>query len=259
MFYIDQVVYTNKMRSSHPGEKLAFALVTMLISVIANQPVVHLTVVVIMVGFLAIRAKIPGYVILKLFFVPTAFLVMGVITIAVQISPFETGMLFNMNVGSYYFGVTKTSAAVAAVTLLKSLSAVSCLYFLVLTTPIIEVINILKALRTPAVVLDLMMIVYRFIFIFVETAFQIYFSQSSRWGYLGFKGSINSFGLLFANLWVKSFTKSQAIFTSLLSRGYEGEFNVITPAYSWSSFNLLLFGVINFGLILMELYLGVLI
>ncbi|MBS4031592.1 MAG: cobalt ECF transporter T component CbiQ [Clostridiales bacterium] len=257
MFYIDQFVYTNKMRNSHPGERLAFALATMFISVTVNQPVVHLTVVAIMVGFLAFRAKIPGYVILKLFSVPVTSLLVGVMTIAVQINRFETGMLFSMNVGSYYLGVTKASAAVAVVTLLKSLSAVSCLYFFVLTTPMIEVIYTLKLLRAPAVFLDLMMLVYRFIFIFVETAFQIYTSQSSRWGYLGFRRSIHSFGLLFANLWAKSFIKSQAIFTSLLSRGYEGELNVVTPAYNWSSSNLLLFGFIDLGLILMALYSGV--
>lgn len=256
MIYIDQFVYANKMRGSHPGERFAFALTTLLIATVVNQPSVHLAIVAIMVGLLTCKARIPAHVILKLFCIPATFLVLGVVTIAVQINAADTGMLAGLPVGKYMVGVTEASVAIAARTFVKSISAVSCLYFLVLTIPMVEVLHLLQRLRVPAVMLDLMMIVYRFIFVFVETAFHIYTAQSSRWGYSGFRRSIQSFGLLFANLWAKSYMKSQAIFTSLLSRGYEGELNVIPPVYQWSPHNLLLFGAIDLSLILTAMYWG---
>ena len=254
MLYIDQFVYTNKMRISHPGERLAFALGTMVISIAVDQVVVHLVVMAIMVSFLILKAKIPVDVICKLFLIPVTFLVLGVVTIAVQLNPTNTGMLLSINIGNYYVGFTETSLITAATTLLKSLSAVSCLYFLVLTTPMVELIHLLKSLKVPPAILDLMMLIYRFIFVFVETALHIYYSQCSRWGYHGFRRSIHSFGLLFGNLWAKSFVKSQALLTSLLSRGYEGELNVVTPTYSWSKANILLFFLIDLSLIFLALY-----
>lgn len=256
MFYIDQFVHTNKMRTAHPGERLAFALVTMAISVAATQVYVHLAIAVIMSAFLTLKAKIPTYVVLKLYSVPSTFLLLGVVTIAVQVSRTAEGMLLSAGVGGVYLGITDASFQTAAQTFFKSLSAVSCLYFLVLTTPMTEIIHILKQSKVPPMFLDLMLIIYRFIFVFAETAFNIYTSQSSRWGYAGFKRSLRSFGLLFANLWAKSFARSQAIFCCLQSRGYDGEFKVITPVYHWSAANLLLFGLIDTCLILAALYWG---
>ncbi|MDW7650297.1 MAG: cobalt ECF transporter T component CbiQ [Bacillota bacterium] len=258
MFYIDQFVHTNQMRTAHPGERVAFAIATMIITVAVSQVAIHLAVVAIMVGFLLYKAKIPAHVLLKLFSVPSSFLILGVITIAFQVDGNPAGMLWTVNLGPVYLGFTQASLSTAAQTLLKSLSAVSCLYFLVLTTPMTEIIHLLKQMHIPDIFLDLMMIIYRFIFVFVETAFHIYTSQSSRWGYAGFRRSIRSFGLLFANLWAKGFAKSQNIFTSLQSRGYEGEFNILTPVYAWSLPNIMIFGLIDLGLILAALYGGLL-
>lgn len=258
MLYIDQFVYANKMRGTHPGDRFAFALATLAITVLVSQPQLHLAVTVVMISLLAGKARVPLPVIAKLFSIPATFLLLGTLTIALQLNINATDMLAGVRLGSHLLGVTETSLTTAAATLLKSLSAVSCLYFLVLTIPMTEIIHLLQRLRMPAVLLDLMMIIYRFIFVLVETAFHIYTAQSSRWGYAGFRRSINSFGLLFANLWAKSFMKSQAIFTSLLSRGYEGELHVIPPAYPWSKQNLLLFAAIDLSLIFTALYWGLL-
>jgi len=255
MFYIDQFVYANKMRFYHPGEKVFFALATMAICLAVKNPLIHLMVIGIMIALLMIKAKIPGFVVGKLMLVPMGFLVLGVITIAFSLGVDNSGMLVNLKIGSYYIGVTEAGLRTAVITFLQALSSVTCLYFLALTVPMIDMIYILQLIKVPSILIELMTLIYRFIFVFVETAFNIYTAQSSRWGYCNFKRSIYSFGVLFANLWGKVFLKSQALMNSMLSRGYESEIRVLHLSYQYSGRNILFLGLIDLGLIIMAIVL----
>jgi len=253
MLYIDQFVYSNNMRDVHPGEKFFFAITTMIICLMVKNPLIHLLVLGITLTFLIKKARIPGFVVGKMLLVPMGFLVLGVITIAFSWGPDQGEFLLSINLGSHYLGVTGAGLKTAGFIFLQALSSVSCLYFLALTVPMIDLIYVLKLLKVPSLVIELMMLVYRFIFVFVETAFQIYTAQSSRWGYSSFRRSIYSFGVLFANLWGKVFIKSQALMDSLQSRGYEGEIRVLHPSYKFSGKNMLIFVLVDTGLILVAL------
>lgn len=251
MFYVDQFVYANKMRAVHPGEKFAFAMITLAICFIVKKPLIHLIIIGIMLGLLIYKARIPGKVVLKLMLMPLGFLLIGVITIAVVISSHPAGMLASLQIGHFYLGVTEASLLQASSILMRALSSVTCLYFLALTIPMIELIYVLQKLKVPAIFVELMMLMYRFIFVFVETAFNIYTAQSSRWGYCNFKRSIYSFGVLFGNLCQKVFFKTKALYDCLLSRGYESELRVINPQYHFSLVNIALFSLIDLGLVIL--------
>lgn len=249
MFYVDQFVYSNKMRLFHPLEKTVFALATMVICLAAPQPLVHLLVLGIMLGLLYFKAGIPGQVLLKLMSIPLSFLLISVLTVAVTVGTVEENMLASFTISGWQIGVTLAGLKLAGVIFLRSLSTVSCLYFLALTVPMIELIYVFQIFKVPALLTELMMLIYRFIFVFIDTAFSIYTAQSSRWGYSSFKRSINSFGLLFANLWAKAFFKSQALYNSMLSRGYEKEIRVLNPPFSFSTAAILLFAGIDLSLL----------
>jgi len=245
MFYVDQYVYTNQLRKIHPLEKFLFSIITMIIGLVVNNPGVNILIIIFMLGLLIFRAKIPAFVVFKMMTIPAGFLILGVITIAFNFAANTNEMILFIPIGDYYLGFTVQSLLLALITLLRSLSSISCLFFLALTTPMLDIIYVLQIFRTPAIITELMLLIYRFIFIFMETAFNIYTAQSSRWGYSTFKGSINSFGILFANLWGKSFIKSQELFISLLSRGYEKELKVINQNYSFSLESFVIFVIID--------------
>jgi cobalt/nickel transport system permease protein len=251
MLYVDEFVYTNKLRNSHPLERFIFAFVTLIIGILINNPLINLIIVTIMLSFLIYWAKIPSFVVVRLMLIPMGFLVLGVVTIAISISFSPNDMLAYIPVGTYYLGITFKSLNLAISTMLRALSSISCLYFLALTTPMIELIYVIEILKMPNIVTELMILVYRFIFIFIETAFNIYTAQSSRWGYCNFKRSIYSLGILFANLWGKAFLKSKALFISLLSRGYENKLQVLNPKYRFSKVYIITFGIIDLLLIIM--------
>ncbi|MBT9141346.1 MAG: Cobalt transport protein CbiQ [Dehalococcoidia bacterium] len=253
MLYVDQYVYTNKILNTHPLEKFGFALLTMLICLLAERPAVHLATIVIMLGILVYIAGIPCSVVLKLLSLPLGFLLVGVITLALTVSGDPAEMLAIVKLGPYGVGVTERSLELAMSTLLRALSSVSSLYFLALTTPMTDLIYVLGVLRIPRIVTELMAVIYRFIFIFLETAFYIYTAQSSRWGYSSFRRSLYSFGLLFGNIWSKAFIRAQAMFTSLLSRGYEEEIRVLHPPYRFSSYSIAAYAGLDAFLLLLTI------
>lgn len=234
MFFIEQFVYTNGLRHTHPIERFLFGIVTMAMALVFKDWRVHLLIVLLMAGVLVLRAGIPFPALLKLMALPLGFLIIGVLTIALTISRTPENFLFAFSVGDFYLGATVSSMGTAMRTMSVSLSAVSCLYFLALTTPMVELIYVLQLFKLPDVVVELMVLIYRFIFVFIDTAFAMYHAQQSRCGHLSFRKSLHSFALLFANLWGKAFFKSKSLFVSLESRGYGGSLQVLNPRYTFS-------------------------
>lgn len=255
MLYIDQYVYTNGLRHTHPLERVAFALFTLAVCQLGSG-MVQIVVILLMIGLLVGKVRIPCGVVGKLLLVPLGFLLTGAAVLAISMGRDPEGLLWAFRVGPYYWGLTPSGLQLAATTSLKAFSSVTCLYFLALTTPVTELSYVLKLCRLPKVVIELMVLIYRFIFMFLETAFQIYTAQSSRWGYATFGRSLASFGLLFACLWGKAYTRARVMWVSLISRGYEDELRILHPCYLFSPVNLALIGITDGLLLLISIWGG---
>ena len=256
MFSIDRHAYSNRLRTVHPGEKFAFASLLLITSLAFPSIVSSLAIFLLMSGTVILRAGIPSRFYLKLMSLPFSFLVVGVITIAVSLSRNPGPALHGITVWGVTIGVTNHDLRVAAQLFLRSLAAVSCLYFLSLTTPMVEIIPVLKKLRVPVLFIELMSLVYRFIFVLMESAERIYTAQSSRCGYATFKSSYFSLGQLASNLFIKSYHQSKLLFTAMESRCYSGEIKVLEPRYNLSPANILIIVLIDLALIALALYTG---
>lgn len=256
MLYIDRYAYTNKLTQTHPGEKFAFTAITLIICLASGSPVVSISVAILMAGAVIIGAGIPWLFYVKLLTIPISFLLVGVVTVAFTISPNPLEILVGFTIGRFTIGVTGKSLAVAGGLFFKSLGGVSCLYFLSLTTPMVDIFWVLKKMRAPSLFVELMNLIYRFIFVLMETAEKIFTSQTSRLGYKSLKISYNSLGGLASNLFIKSYHRSQALFTTLSSRCYNGDLNVIEQQYSLSRKNIVLILVAEISLIILMLCFG---
>lgn len=256
MFNIDRYAYSNRLRSAHPAEKFAFALCTIIICLAASSVTTSLVIVLLMAGAVVLRAGIPGRFYLKLMSLPASFLVIGVVTVAVSVSWNPLPALHGFTIWGVTVGVTARELGMAAQLFFKSLGAVSCLYFLSLTTPMTEIIAVLKKLRVPSLFIELMGLIYRFIFVLMETADKIHTTQSSRCGYASLKNSYASLGQLVSNLFVKSYHRSRLLFVALESRCYTGELDVIELPYTVSPANIMIIVLIDLALVALALYTG---
>lgn len=256
MLDIDQYAYSNNLRSIHPVEKAIFAFSTMILCLVANSIITSLAIILLMTGVVIFVAEIPKSFFIKLLLVPISFLLVSTFTIVISITKDPGGLLYYVDFFGWKLGIKFENIIIAINLFLKSLGTVSCLYFLALTTPMIEIISVLRKFKVPSIFIELMSLIYRFIFVLLETANLIRTSQLSRLGYSNLKNSFNSLSQLVSNLFIRAYYRAKGLLTTLLARGYDGEIKVLEPEYEFSKKNLVFIFLIELLLILITVYTG---
>jgi len=254
MVNIDNYAYISKLKNINPSEKLFFALLTMGVCLGANSTVISLAILLIMAWITVQKGGIPFKVFLKLMLVPLLFLIIGVLTIAITAADSPVSYIFSVRIFDTYLGVSKTGIVSATRLLFRALGAVSCLYYLSLNTPLIDLLSALKKLKCPILLLELMNLIYRFIFVLMETADTIYLAQNSRLGYSTIKSGYHSLGGLVSTLFVRAYKQSDELYTALEARGYDGgEIKVLEEQFQFGKAGYIKAAVINIFLIIAAL------
>ena len=254
MLSTDQYAYLSNLKRQNPIEKLVFALLTLSICLWADCIYISIAVLLIMAWVSIFKGGTPTLVFLKLLLLPMSFLVLGVMTIAVGISQDQESMLFYFPFGVSYLGVSKTGMITAGNLFFKALGAVSCLYYLSLNTPMIDLLAALRRFKCPKLFVELMELIYRFIFLLLETADTMITAQSSRLGYSSVKSSYRSMGALASTLFIKAYKHTDQLYTALEARGYDGELNVLEETFSNSLRGYILPVSVDFILMMAALY-----
>lgn len=247
MISIDKLSYISKLRYVNPMEKFLFSMITMFCGIFLNNILVSIIIFLVMSFMTLYKAKIPFISYYKLILIPLVFLIIGIITIAINIG-YNNEFLFSFKILGLTMGCTKEGIYNAMQILFKSMASVSCLYFLALTTPIVEILSVLKKLRVPKLFIELMGLIYRLIFVLFETMNTIYISQTGRLGYSTVRKGYKSLGQLVTTLFVRAYKKSQDMYTAMEARCYNGEINVIEKRYKISYKNIGM--IISFQIVL---------
>lgn len=249
MISIDKLAYTSELRKANPMEKFAFSIITMFLCIALNKIAVSIIIFTIMTLFTIVKGKIPLNIYFKLILLPISFLIMGILTIAINILNNNNGVILSFALFGFKLGVTGNSLMAAGNIFFKALASVSCLYFLTLTTPLFEILIVLRRCKVPKLFVELMSLIYRFIFILLDRANMIFISQSCRMGYSNIKIGYKSIGTLITSLFVSSYKRSQDMYTSMESRCYDGEINLIEYDYKISHKNIVLIIILELILI----------
>jgi cobalt/nickel transport system permease protein len=240
MISIDKLAYISKLKKVNPMEKFIFAIVTMIICIILNNIIASIITLLLMSFITVFKGRIPLKSYLKLILLPIVFLIIGVLTIAINIIENSIGLIFSFTIFNITFGCTESSILIAGKLFFKSIASVSCLYFLTLSTPVFEVLSVLEKLKVPKLFIELMGLIYRFIFVLLDTANMIYISQNSRLGYSNISIGFNSLGKLITTLFMSAYKHSQDIYDAMESRCYDGDINLIENNYKYSYKNIAL-------------------
>ena len=219
---LEDFAQTNARRQTSPGLKLFLGLASILLCVSSPGPAAPLLVAASMSAAILALARIPPRVYARLLLIPVSFAVMSIAVIL-----FITGsgtVLFE--VPGLPLAVTADGANLAVLLLARVFGGMCSLYFIALTTPMTEVFDIFRRLGVPTVLIDLAMLIYRFIFILIEEAGQIYRSQVMRLGYGRFRESVNSFGMLAGALFLRTWESGEALVLAMDARCYDGKLGI---------------------------------
>jgi len=259
MLLIDKYAYFNRLNHVHPVEKMTLSLFLLLFSLMVKDAIVSLITFIVMSAFIIWGAKIPLRYYVKLLLLPGFFLLSGIATILFSFASIETAIphvLWSAEFGSWKVFITENNIKVTTGLIFVVLSSISCLYFLTLTTPVNAILQILRKLKVPQLLIEITEITYRFIFVFLETALSIYQAQSSRLGYITATKWLHSIGLLISSLFISVFQRARELTIAMESRGYTEDIMYIDDNYQYSAVNWLIIIAMIAGIITVYLLFG---
>lgn len=227
MIVIDKLCYQSRLRYANAGEKFAFAVLTLLVCVVSRSIAVACVVLAVTGTLTVAKGGVPVLRYLRFLTVPLAFLFLSTAAILFHISPAPMD-LFAVPLGSWYLTTSLSSLRYAMQLILTALAAVSCLYFLSFTTPITDILDVLRRLHCPKLLIELMLLIYRFIFVLLDTASAITTSQHCRLGNRDYKTALKSFGQLGSVLMLRAVTRSNHLYTAMEARCYDDTIRVLS-------------------------------
>ncbi|WNF31600.1 cobalt ECF transporter T component CbiQ [Aeribacillus composti] len=259
MLLIDKYAYFNGLRNVHPVEKITLSLCLLLFILIAKAPLVSLFAFIVLSTFIVVVARIPLSYYMKLLAIPMFFLFSGIVTILISFTDgqtFNSDVIWSTHIGDWQIFISKESLNRSVNLVFMVLSSVSCLYFLILTTPLTAILQVLRKLKLPPLFIELITLTYRFIFVFLEESVTIYQSQSSRLGYITIRQGMKSLGLLISVLFLKVFERTKQLTIAMNSRGYEEEILFFDQSYRYSSVNWFTIAIIFAGMMIIYVQFG---
>ena len=216
---LDNYAHSNGLKNVNTYFKVLFGILTMVMSLMSTSPVIPLIITFFMSFLIIFEAKIPWKFYLK--FLIIVAVTFGLITFVFMAIFFGVGSHV-LELGIFNLAVTSDGFNLGLLVFTRMLSGFSCLAFLALTTPMNELFSVLGHLKIPKIVLELAMLMYRYIFVFLDEAINMYHSQETRLGYSSIKKSFKSLGMLGSNLFIKTWMKGEQVYIAMESRCYNG-------------------------------------
>lgn len=255
MMNVDQYAYMSKLKDVNPLKKFVFSILTLCVCLWADYVLVSALVLLIMGWCTVYIGGTPFNLFFKMMMIPISFLFIGVLTIAINVSLNSNTFLLCISAFGRYIGVTQSSIQEATNLFLKALGTVSCLYYLSLSTPIVDLLTVLRKLKMPKLLVELMGLIYRFIFVLLEITNTMVTAQSSRLGYSTLSSSYRSLAALASTLFIRAMKRADELYTALEARGYDGELNVLEEHFDTHWIEYIPLVVINLFLILLVIIL----
>jgi cobalt/nickel transport system permease protein len=226
MILIDKLCYTSKLRIVNTHLKFTLSMTTLCICVAARSITIGSIILVTMCLLTILKGGISFFRYLRLLLAPAIFLMLSSIAILFSISPTPLSP-FSILIGSHYITISHQSILSVLHLTATAFGGISCLYFLALSTPVTDLLSTLKKLHCPDIFLELMLLMYRFIFLLLEIADNLNISRQSRLGNRNHKTALTSIGMLLSNLLIVSFKRSSYLYDSMESRCYQGQIHIL--------------------------------
>lgn len=218
MRLIDRNAQTNRWRRLPALEKAALAVGMMIAALCSPGWMAQGVVLVTCAALLLWGARIPGRDILRSASVPAGF---------IALSSLAQIVTLHIDGGWPIPGLSEAALLPAGFVALRSLACVAALLFLALTTPLTDILRLLRRAGIGPEASDIALMMFRFIWLTLDCVESSSRSQANRLGYDGYRRSLRSLGLLLAALLPRVLNRAQRVEAGLSARGYDGELRFI--------------------------------
>lgn len=219
---IDALAQSSRLNKVNAGIKFWSVLVLMFLCISARSPVVGILLAIVMLALTCFIGGLRLHVYMNLLALPVTFLLLSGLALLFEVSGQPVGVL-NFQVLGVWFCVTTGAQATTALVMARALGAVTCLYLLSLTTPMSEIIGVLRRARCPQVIINLMYLIYRYLFVLLSMYHFMKDAAKSRLGYENYRTSVRTTGKVYSNLLARSYRQAGRNYDAMESRCFEEE------------------------------------
>ena len=245
---IDAYAQRSRLKKADPALKF-WTLLALTITCVASGTVfTGLFLILAMLLFAVVVGGLPLPKYLQIIALPVSFLLIAGLALLFEFSPEMTGVL-NIPLFGSWLSVSAAAQERTALIVSRAIGAVSCLTLLSVTTPMPDIIGVLRRARCPDLIIDLMYLIYRYIFILLILNHEMRDAARSRHGFRDYRTSMRSTGKIYANLLSRSYTFAGRNFDAMESRCYDTGIrflehrNPVSPAQITTSVAVLIISV----------------
>jgi len=165
-------------------------------------------------------------------------LVLGAIVFLLLVFSQSGHPMFTLNILSLKLVGYREGAILGIIIMARASACVSLLLLLSMTTPLNELGYALVYLKFPKVIVEILLLTYRYLFVLWDEGMRIRQAQVLRLGYgyglSSWKRSVKSTGTLMAMVLIRAYDRAEHTFNAMLVRSYNGD--VTGSNYkSWNS------------------------
>jgi len=220
---LDDIAQQNTFRQIHPGTKILLGLGSLILCLFSPSPVIPLVSGILLSLVLILPARISPIIYGELLLGPAFFTLFSVVVLLFLLGGGAVVWQFSP-VPGVTLTITEGAIRESTLVLCRVFGCSVSLFFIALTTPMTDLFNLMRRARVPVEIIDLMMIMYRYIFIFYGHAKEIYLAQKMRLGYGNPKEALRSFSSLCGMLFITSWNAGEDLVRAMDSRCYNGVF-----------------------------------
>lgn len=214
---IDDAAWTSRWRERSVLDKTCLSLGLVLTAAILPAWPTAPLVAAVALGLLLVHAGTPARLVLRSLRGPAAFIVIGGLSVAV---------VFTID-GGLSVRITEASAQRAADVAAHSLAGTSALLLLAMTTPLVDLLAGLRRLRVPEACIEVAALVYRMLFVLLESLGAIRESQAARLGYSSPRRALRSSAALTAAVLTRSWSRARRLEQGLAGRELGGSLRTL--------------------------------
>ena len=222
---VDTAAYKSPMLHWSPLAKLSL-IISLLVLDIASKTI-WMPVFTFVVGlslFLYASKLRPPVILMKLFAYAQVLIVISAFIFAV-VTPGESVASVNIGITIHF---TDAGISFAILMYARATAALLLLYAFAVSTPVPHLADALKRLRFPDVFVELLVLIYRYTFLLMETAESMHLAAECRFGYSGYKRSMGTTARLAVGIFMRSLDTAEKGQVTLQCRNYRGEFQTLS-------------------------------
>jgi cobalt/nickel transport system permease protein len=223
---LEGCAHQNALSDVSPQLKLGLGIGLMLLALAAPTPGALALVLLAAVGLALIAAQIPLGLYLRVLAVPAGFVLVSSVLLVVltQSGP----ILASVDLGAFRIAVTQGGLTLGLTQILRTGAGMAALIFVAMTTPMVSLFATAARLGVPVVVVDLAMLIYRFIFVLLDEAATVLDAQTSRLAYGRPTGAVRAFSMLAGAVFLRAWQSADELILAMDARCYDGRLELET-------------------------------